>query len=470
MGLLDDVLSFAKTPEGIGAMSAIAGGLAGARKNAPWNTLGAAATGGLMGYSNAQDFKMKSDYKTMQEQLMQAQIEQAKRKQSLIEQLTGTGQSVQNNALTALGHGSAVGDVGPTVTNADRIGSIPAQPAQSPFGKLDRQAALYDLALNDGKNIGQWTHEVTKPQMEVHNGYAYDKNKVQSGFLPGINVSQNGQATVTGVGPDGAPVVYSPPGALATYSAYQRAGEAAKAGFDTQEVTTPDGKKVLTTRGNVVNRITNATNPSFPRVSPDVQAGRDVDRKEIVRQELASNPNDPALRKEAQNLGIEIQGETSKQRSVAVAKLDEKAAQTAAEQAQGQQNLLNTLDMIDSRLKDKNMVLGSSPADRARMNAHEYGLQSKATINTARIRELGQQLVLARGSLGAGVSKEDAVRYDAAAGRFSDPKSYDDMVDAVKTMREIANTYIKQSDDARTVLETGKRSTVGSGGWSAVRR
>jgi len=79
-------------------------------------------------------------------------------------------------------------------------------------------------------------------------------------------------------------------------------------------------------------------------------------------------------------------------------------------------------------------------------------------------------LVLARGSLGAGVSSADAVRYDAAAGRFADPKSYDDMVDAVKTMREIAGTYLKQSDEARSVLETGRKSAVSPGGWSAIRK
>lgn len=46
MGLLD----FVQTPEGQGLLSAVAGGLAGARRGTPLNNLGQAGISGLIGY------------------------------------------------------------------------------------------------------------------------------------------------------------------------------------------------------------------------------------------------------------------------------------------------------------------------------------------------------------------------------------------------------------------------------------
>ena len=51
MGLLDE--GFLTSPAGIGLLSAVAGGLAGARRGAPINNMGRAGLAGLMGYSNA---------------------------------------------------------------------------------------------------------------------------------------------------------------------------------------------------------------------------------------------------------------------------------------------------------------------------------------------------------------------------------------------------------------------------------
>jgi hypothetical protein len=110
-GLLD----FVKTPEGQGLLSAAFGGLAGARRGAPVNSLGRAGLAGLAGYSNAQDRIQQQDeaavqkqYRDVQMQGLQAQMAKQKGEQEWraglsgmlqpqpqeIDQFTGTTQMV----------------------------------------------------------------------------------------------------------------------------------------------------------------------------------------------------------------------------------------------------------------------------------------------------------------------------------------------------------------------------------------
>lgn len=86
-GLLDDFSEFIKTPGGQGLLSAAFGGLAGAQKGAPLNSLGRAGLAGLSGYGGALDREKQAaeaaqmgKYRDMQAQTMQMQLEAAKRK------------------------------------------------------------------------------------------------------------------------------------------------------------------------------------------------------------------------------------------------------------------------------------------------------------------------------------------------------------------------------------------------------
>ena len=54
-GLLDEFSAFASTPQGQGLLAATFGGLAGARRGQPINSLGRAGLAGLAGYTGAQD-------------------------------------------------------------------------------------------------------------------------------------------------------------------------------------------------------------------------------------------------------------------------------------------------------------------------------------------------------------------------------------------------------------------------------
>lgn len=92
MGLLDDFSQFVKTPEGMGLLSAVAGGLAGAQRGAPINSLGRAGLAGVMGYGNALDRQertaenaLQNQFRTMQMGNLTRQQEEAAKRQANIE-------------------------------------------------------------------------------------------------------------------------------------------------------------------------------------------------------------------------------------------------------------------------------------------------------------------------------------------------------------------------------------------------
>jgi len=82
------LLEWMQTPAGMGLLSAVAGGAAGARRGEPLNSVGRGAMAGLQGYTNAQDQARQdaqtgiaNQYRTMQMDQMQQQIAQQKAQQ-----------------------------------------------------------------------------------------------------------------------------------------------------------------------------------------------------------------------------------------------------------------------------------------------------------------------------------------------------------------------------------------------------
>ena len=87
-GLLDGFSEFIKTPEGQGLLAATFGGLAGAQRGAPLNSLGRAGLAGLSGYGGALDRNQQTaeaaqmqKARDMQMQTQQMQLDAAKRQQ-----------------------------------------------------------------------------------------------------------------------------------------------------------------------------------------------------------------------------------------------------------------------------------------------------------------------------------------------------------------------------------------------------
>lgn len=128
-GLLD----FVATPEGQGLLSAAFGGLAGARRGQPLNSIGRAGLAGLAGYSQAQDRQtqeaeneVQRKYREMQMQGMQTQIAQQKAQQDWRAGLP----KVLEQAQPTYG----AGDEGPTMTpgNPQALQSYLMRP-ESPF-------------------------------------------------------------------------------------------------------------------------------------------------------------------------------------------------------------------------------------------------------------------------------------------------------------------------------------------------
>jgi hypothetical protein len=136
--------------------------------------------------------------------------------------------------------------------------------------------------------------------------------------------------------------------------------------------------------------------------------------------------------------------EASKQRAANLAAIDKSRLESLNENAQAIEGQLTTFNQIESLINQG--TLGVSPADRLAMAGHKIGIQSPETVNTSTLMKLGNQLVLSRGSLGAGVSVADAERYDKAAGDFSKAQSNEERLQYINTMREIAQKYSDQAN------------------------
>lgn len=99
--------------------------------------------------------------------------------------------------------------------------ALTAQQIAQKYG-IPIEAIINDYRSNGGKKIAEFIMTKGTPDMQVSNGYAYDKNALKPGFLPSLTTSQSGQTSMTQIR-DGMPVVSAPPGALDTYGAYRRA-------------------------------------------------------------------------------------------------------------------------------------------------------------------------------------------------------------------------------------------------------
>lgn len=228
-GLLDWI----KTPEGQGLLSGIASYAANARRGAPINSIGSGLLGGVAGYSGALDRQDQTSYKNLQMDALRQQIAAKKRQDDWIAGMTGDAQPASmGNASAALGAGAQAGSVGPTMANAQRLSTL--EPMSTPntpttIRGIPRDAFMADLALNAGKNLPEWMFKRMTPDMQVAGGYAFDKNNLQPGFMPGVNTSANGQTSVTMPDGKGGVRVSAPAGALDTFAQYQIAGELPKA-------------------------------------------------------------------------------------------------------------------------------------------------------------------------------------------------------------------------------------------------
>lgn len=240
------ILDFLQTPEaqlGIGLLAA-----GGPTTDPNRTSFGQRLQGAMQGMDAQAQQALKNkllqsqiDENTSQDAMRKQQLAMAQRQMMMQNQLLGldTNPTMATPASTAAASGvlpttPPVAGSAPAIPNGagSPVAGMPSAPPQQGAGTLDAmskqygipiEALKYDLVFNGGKGIAEMVSKRGTPDMQVSNGYAYDKNRVQPGYLPQLNMSQDGKASMVQIGPDGQPVVSAPRGAVDTYSAYQGA-------------------------------------------------------------------------------------------------------------------------------------------------------------------------------------------------------------------------------------------------------
>lgn len=232
--------------------------------------------GGALGQFNAE--KTAGQDRALKQKLLQSQIDE-NASQNLLRQAQLARQTRQDAYYMGGGMGGGGGGVasmtapGGAPASPTSAGVVPGSalgatagspvPSQGKFAEWSRQYGIpYDAFVSDyfstgGKGIADMLMKRGTPDMQVSNGYAYDKNKVGAGYLPQLNMSQDGKASMVQIGPDGLPVVSAPRGALPTFQAYQNASNRSSADYQPETVvdTTPGptfGQKVVKPRSQVL--------------------------------------------------------------------------------------------------------------------------------------------------------------------------------------------------------------------------
>lgn len=188
------------------------------------------------------------DENASQNMLRQGQLERQKRQDAYF-----MGGDVGGGTIAPPAATSAV--PGSVLKSATGIPADAPPPGRGKFAEWSQQygipvdALVADYFSNGGKGIADMLMKRGTPDMQVSNGFAYDKNRVTPGYLPQLNMSQDGKASMVQIGPDGLPVVSAPRGAVETFGAYQ--GQAAN--FKPIKIYNPQtGREEYTSEGAVV--------------------------------------------------------------------------------------------------------------------------------------------------------------------------------------------------------------------------
>ena len=179
-GLLNEpsggLLDWIGTPAGQGLLTAVAAGMAGARRGAPINSIGAGMLGGLQGYANAQDQQMQANRYEQQTKLFDAQMQRFKAQ-------ADAEKAAQEQAKLQQGYLSTVGRVTSPVIGAEPNKFDPMK-WRSLGGSLEDAKALLSSG-NWGKSAIKDYKEVLNPDGSVSIvGFDEFGNQVNTGATP----------------------------------------------------------------------------------------------------------------------------------------------------------------------------------------------------------------------------------------------------------------------------------------------
>jgi hypothetical protein len=268
---MDGLLDFAATPEGQGLLAAAFGGLAGARRGAPVNTLGIAGLAGLTGYSNAASRDSTQKYRDMQAQQIQANLRKQEMAMDMVKRMQGGAPG-----------GQAPGGPGVPMPGAGSMAQ--GQAGQQPQGSfplaLNDVAAYNMLDLPNGSTIFDLYKQANNPQERKGGNYYVDPRTGAQTYMPklaeGVMMNGQGQALpVPGAAQANAGYKGAEAGAEAAaqfpYAVGQkRAEQVGAAGLDPMKVVGPDGNEYYAPRLNVAG----GGNGAMPGQGGGFMAGR----------------------------------------------------------------------------------------------------------------------------------------------------------------------------------------------------
>lgn len=242
-GLLD----FIGTPEGQGLLSAAFGGLAGARRGQPLNSLGRAGLAGLSGYADATDRQTQADQLAKRNELFELQLKQMRQAQADAD-LARTNEATFRAAIVspqqAMLDGAMSDGRGPTVDNAQRLAPVDPRNQQlwqaMSLGQIKPVEYINAITKDDaptilpegatlvggrGSNfkplaqgrpksttmseVGRLVQERDALPPSDPMRRTYDQ-AIQKAITPAAGVSVTYGAPVAGVGPDGKPIFFQP--------------------------------------------------------------------------------------------------------------------------------------------------------------------------------------------------------------------------------------------------------------------
>lgn len=301
---MSGLLDFIKTPEGQGLLSAVAGGLAGARRGTPLNNLGRAGLAGMQGYGGALDRQTQEGERAFQQQQRTMQMEELKRKQAEAE-----AQKQWRAGLPAI-----MSQSGAENGNQSAINDYLMRPESPFFDDLLKQQMFpkpedYRVVGSDlvkiGKDGVKVAHQSQRPDNLPSEQKLYNLAKEQ-GFAGTFMDFLRDRVSNT---------------------------ESARAAFDVMPVTRPDGTTSLMPRSAVATQAGGGVRPSGNFQGSGYQGGSAsaaaTDQREILSRELTSaqrygrTQDVAALQRELGRLpggGMQVQSEAEKAAAIERAK------------------------------------------------------------------------------------------------------------------------------------------------------
>lgn len=490
MGLLD---TFFGTPEQTQALGLLGAGLA--QRNAPG---GFAA--GMQYMAGAPERQLKQKLTEAQLRNYDSEIEARKLK------------TIQDQRQQALLEGMFPGLLGTSpaspaspVPGVSAPGGAPA-PGMAPSGApagggnilalsqqlgIPPEAIKTDLVFNGGKGIAEMLYKRGTPDMQVTNGYAYDKNRLGAGYLPQLNTSQDGKTSMVQIGPDGMPVVSAPQGAYNTFAGYQNIQEGTKANYDPVTVQPAGQAPQMTSRGALMR------NPEVQgaRIPPAQQAQMDQGRTQILQQELtkaqaqlaqALRTGDQSAAGRAQgdiaalqremggrvaSVGMPLAGEEDKLRGQKGVEGDAKTNEARANDVKTAQRFLSVAKQAGEVLKQGPTSSGiGSAVDSA---AGLFGYATPGAVSAQQLKALGGWLTANVPRMEGPQSNFDVGNYQRmAADVGNDMLPLKRRQAALSTITQMMQNIVESGSVPNTGGATGdfsgKSSAVSSGGWSAT--